>query len=373
MKTILFAVFLSLPASVFAQWTPDFKVSSDTGARLNENMGRCLAVSGDSVYAVWCDNSAGASSIFYANSFDGGATWSAPIALAGASKSADFPSIAVSGELVNIAYRDDSTSWYERSTDGGQTWQPRRSLGNFYWWPSITCDGRHVFVALNSNVPGNSEVWFRRSMDGGETWDSIVRVSNALGRSEDPSIAASDGHVYLVWNDNRDSLNGAPIMQAYGRISSDNGTTWGPETLWNKPPTSSYFPVVHALGTNVDFAWGDRRGMFEVFYKYSTDHGTSWSNETQLSIPGSTAAYPVLARSGPDVHIVWWYFGGAVVYRHSSDVGATWGPETDLVPVASTPWEPFIETGPNALHLLWQDHRDGYSAIYYKREATNST
>src|SRR2546423_384615 len=90
-----------LPATGFAQWSAPTKLSTaDTSTRLNENMGRCLAVSGDSVHVVWVDAATGV--LYYKHSFDAGATWSTDAALtAGLS---DFSCIAVNGSTVHIAY-----------------------------------------------------------------------------------------------------------------------------------------------------------------------------------------------------------------------------------------------------------------------------
>ncbi|HWF44153.1 MAG TPA: hypothetical protein VG537_05895, partial [Candidatus Kapabacteria bacterium] len=181
----LFGLFFA--SNVFAQWETDRRISNDTSAHLNENMGQCLAVSGDSVHVVWWDSNA----IYYKHSFDGGTNWSADTRLTDATIEVDFPSIAVSGNTIHIAFRDTTggvyASYYMRSLDGGNTWEPKILLGNYYWWPSITASAGAVFVALNSNAPGNSEVWFLRSLDNGTTWDTVRQISNAAGRSEDPS------------------------------------------------------------------------------------------------------------------------------------------------------------------------------------------
>ena len=374
----LFVAFLLYPGALSAQWTAEQKISTlDTSAGLNENMGQCLAVSGDSIHVVWTNTASGARGVYYKHSFDGGLTWTGETKLTGPTSVADLPSIAASGSTVHIMWRDTigavNVNYYIRSLDGGKTWGPKVFFGNWYWWPSITCVGNMVFVALNSSAPGNTEVWFQRSTDNGTTWDSVIRISNAPGRSEDPSISASDGHVYLVWNDNRDSTNTVPKqaqMKAYARVSSDNGVTWGPETLWNNPPSKSYFPFVHASGSNVDFVWGDLRTYYQVFYKHSSDYGMTWSSEQPLT-SGNGGDYPVVTRNGLDVHAEWFLFGGGggITYRHSGDGGTTWDAPVGLVSGAGNPGSPFLVANGSTLHTIWIDQRDGYHAVYYKRTA----
>src|SRR5947209_7895933 len=89
-----FAVFAVLSfcfaavAQAQAQWQPPVRLSTvDTGARLNENMGHCLAVSGDSIFVVWADANSGA--IFFKRSWDNGTSWSTDSTLVRAN--ADFP------------------------------------------------------------------------------------------------------------------------------------------------------------------------------------------------------------------------------------------------------------------------------------------
>ncbi len=374
----VFSLCLSF-SSLFAQWEADRKLSSiDTAARLNENMGQCLAVNGDSIHIVWCNNQPGRNILYYKHSFDGGTTWSDDIPLVSSSTtSPDFPSIAVSGATVHVAYRDtlggngEGVTYYKRSLDGGNTWETSVSLGIYHWWPSIACVGERVFIALNDSHPGNTEVYFRRSTDNGTTWDSVKQISNAAGRSEDPSITASDGHVYMAWNDNRTG-----IMQTWYRHSSDWGTTWGDETQMTNAAQFAYFPFIHAVNNDVDLLWGNRTGSsYTVMYKHSSDHGATWSEEQALSNEvNATSAYPTLVRRDKNVHVTWFDFNSGVYYRRSNDGGSTWIPALQLVTAASNPGSPFIGLNNTALHLIWLDHRDGYSAIYYTRNLTgNST
>ena len=375
---LLFLTFIALPilsiaSPLLAQWETDRKLSSTDSSKLNENMGQCLAASGDTIHIVWWDCKSGSSTVYYKHSFDGGITWGADTPLTNPTNPSDFPSIAISGATVHVAFRDTTggqyTSYYKRSQDGGSTWEPSVSLGNYYWWPSITTAGPVVFVALNDSHPGNTEVYCRRSTDNGSTWDTVHQISNAAGRSEDPSIVAGGGFVHMAWNDNRTG-----IMQTFYRRSSDNGITWGSETQLTNAPEFAYFPMLHAFGSDVDLVWGNRTGSaFDIFYKSSSDFGTTWGAEQHLTSGAATSAYPVITHDGPNVHLVWWDFKGDVYYRYSSNGGTSWDPATSLVSAGSAPSNPFITAAGPTLHLIWLDHRDGYPAIYYKRNPTGNS
>ena len=369
----LFILAIAVPSALMAQWNADQRLSADTSASLNENMGQCLAISGDSLHVLWVDYKVDGGAIFYKHSYDAGKTWSVDARLTPSPSYVGFASIATCGNFVHVAYRDTTggqyVSFYKRSTDGGNTWSAPVSLGAYYWWPSITCDGSDVYVALNSNTPGNSEVWFRRSRDNGATWEAVVQISNAAGRSEDPSISASVGLVHLAWNDNRTGT-----MQTWYRSSTNAGTTWGPETQITTPAGGTYCPIVHASELSLDVAYGAHIGStFEIFYKQSTDFGATWTSDIQLSHAGATSVYPVVARSGSNVHVVWWQFSGGAVYDHSTDGGATWATPTTLMSASNTPTNPFICASGSKLHAVWLDKRTGHPEVYYMNNISSST
>ena len=370
---ILINYLMAMPSPLHAQWEADRKISTaEVSARLNENMGRCLAASGDTLHVVWWDSNNNGSAIFYKHSYDAGTSWSADQRLTDIPGSADFPSIAVSGAIVHIAYRDTSntpyTSYYKRSRDGGNTWETKVSLGEYYWWPSISYDGSSVYVALNSNSPGNSEVHFRRSTDNGTSWENVIQISNASGRSEDPTIAAGGGSVHFAWNDNRTG-----IMQTFYRRSSDNGSTWGQEVQLTHSTLFAYCPLLHVTGSHVDLAWGDRRsGNYNIFFLQSADEGSTWGPEKQLTFTAGTSVYPVIARDGSNIHLVYWTMNEDVYYLYSSDGGFTWKSSLSLVSAGTKPGYPYIAASGSMLHVIWVDQRDGHSAIYYKRNPTGN-
>jgi hypothetical protein len=371
---LLLAVCCSLSA-LLAQWEPDTKLSTtDSAAGLNENMARCVVTCADTVHVIWCDTHNNGSAIYYKRSSDDGATWGPDERLSGNPGTAGFPTLAVSGANVHLAFRDQRTgrycSYYKCSTDGGRNWGQDVFISDsslFNWWPAIAAVGPMVCVALNLDTV-NSEVYFRRSTDNGDTWDTIQRISNAPLRSEDPCIAASDSNVHIVWNEFRHGGNGH--SEVYYRRSSDQGVTWGPETRLTYDTAMSYSPTVYPSGSNVDVAWEDSRdGNFEIYHKRSTDYGLTWGADERFTTDSATSVYPSIVTDGANVHIVWFGLSGGagIFYLHSSDDGASWDPIDTLVSGASSPASPFIDFAGPILHVIWKDTRDGHGAIYYKR------
>jgi hypothetical protein len=92
----------------------------------------------------------------------------------------------------------------------------------------VTASGDNVYVTWWDNKTGNWEVFFAKSTDNGETFDDTINLSNANGRSEDASIAASGDNVYVTWWDNKTGTR-----EPFFRGSTDGGETFGNTIMLN--------------------------------------------------------------------------------------------------------------------------------------------
>jgi hypothetical protein len=361
-------------------WMLSYFTYSDTIA-LNRNHARTLAASGDSVHFVYSSSKDGI--IWYAHSFDGGQSWRSytwPLdSLRISDSSCDYPAIAVQGPNVHVVYRKFGAinkTYYRRSTDGGMTWLPRVLLGAYNMTPAIAADGKNIFVALNGTDFGNSEIWLRRSTDNGATWDTAIRISNAEGRSEHPSVTVSQGHVYLAWNDTRDT---GIVMETYGRISSDNGVTWGGEMPLNKPITSAEQACIDAYGPNVDLVWINYEyAGYDVFHRHSTDFGATWSPEHRLSDTVWNSSYtPTVTRDHNEVYIMWIGIDqrSHLFTLHSTDGGTTWKDDEILgfyyLSQSYAPVWPCVVASDGHVHTIWSlydyDQYPYGRSVFYSR------
>jgi hypothetical protein len=373
-KSILSLIFLftTVPYLLYAQWSARTLLSPNAiSASLNENMATCLAVGGDTVHVVWSDQRPAGTAIYYKRSFDLGTTWNVDTPITDTTGSATFPAISVSGSTVHVVWMDTSlghrASFYKRSLDGGNTWGQTFCLDSITaFWPGLSSSGTMVVVSLNKQVAvGNTEVFFRRSMDNGVTWDAEQRISNAIGRSEDPAISALGTDIHLVWNDERTG-----IMQIYYRHSKDAGVTWGPETQLTNATGSDacYSTMVSLDGPNTDVPYGySKNGNFDVWLTQSADTGATWVANNRLTFPPVTEAYPYLARNGLNLHLVYPQIvsgGGSVWYLHSADGGANW----DSTLMLGAGGQPFIAITGCVLHVIWTDS----GSVYYKNNPTGN-
>ena len=52
-------------------------------------------------------------------------------------------------------------------------------------------DPPEVHLSFCSTDPGNNEIFFRRSTDNGDNFDATQNISNNMGSSHSPHLAAS--------------------------------------------------------------------------------------------------------------------------------------------------------------------------------------
>lgn len=172
-------------------------------------------VSGQVIHVVWTDGRGNHPGIYYKRSSNGGTTWGAetPLTINDVAYS-DSPSLSVSGSDVHVVFRDSRNStgtgyeiFHKHSTDGGLTWSADAQLTNFgvtVYNPSLSVSGSGVHVVWADNHEGNFEIYYDRSADGGQSWQTVTRLTNNSSASFYPFVSASVAAVHVIWEDNRD-------------------------------------------------------------------------------------------------------------------------------------------------------------------------
>jgi hypothetical protein len=182
-------------------------MSKDSGATwtcldsLGQRAWSFLAVSdtGNKMVAAYCENL----SYSVLVSSDGGASWSAPLALSGyATACSRDASISSDGAVIVLASYKGSTCYL--STNGGQSWVPISACANesSVIGSSVSKDGKNIVLV------GYNTIW--NSIDGGQTWNS--KTYQAYGNKAD---ITDDGKCIAISN-----------SDGYVRLSKDGGSTW---------------------------------------------------------------------------------------------------------------------------------------------------
>lgn len=298
------------------------------------------------------------SDISVSKSFDGGQTFGSPVSAVsknGTTHFLDKEWLAVDPTNLNRIYVtytdfDDSGSLcgfalvsglpipraaieLVRSTDGGIIWGTPVVIdevcGKVFVHGSQVAvgPGGEVYVAWEAfAASGARELDIRKSTDSGATFGALVKVDNVICAGtcdlfqgnfrtgfEFPTLAvdrsgkATNGSVYIAWNDGRNLTVPDAASESYGYAdimasrSTDGGATWlapvrvnnNPEPLSSGLGTDQYSPGIAVDKTGkVGICFYDRRLDPNNFFidrecAFSKNAGTSWSNKriTKKSFP----------------------------------------------------------------------------------------
>ena len=380
--TIIFIVvfFFSLAAQISAQtWSPNKRLTWNPQYSLRPS----IAVdSANRIHVVWADSKSGNYQIYYKQSSDGGATWSAFQQLASNTGGSDNPFIAVdSANGIHVTWEDydyaslmNSEIFYKRSTDSGATWSRNKRLtwnSGYSQVPSMAVDsGGGIHLVWEDYSPGNGDIYYKQSTDGGTTWSKATRFTWNASNSTAPSIAADTGGIiHVAWGDTTPGAS-----EIFYKRSTDSGTTWSGikritwSTDWSASPSIS---VDSSSGVHLVWARSPSPDM-EIYYKKSTDAGASWTGTKRMTWNSSNSFNAsITADSGTGIHVVWndYSFGNAeIFYKQSTDSGANWSTLTRLTWNASSSTNPAIAAAPGSsdIHVVWNDSGPGNEEIYYK-------
>jgi hypothetical protein len=356
-----------------AQWQPDVRLTNDPASSSTSfNNARCVAAGGDSVHVVWYDDRDGNDEIYYKRSSDGGLNWEADIRLTNNTAVSELPSIAVLGSNVYVVWNDfrdgNNEIYFKSSLDAGVNWEEDTRLTSNSApsdYPSVSVSGSVVNVVWRDGRDGNWEIYYKSSTDEGLTWGSDIRLTDNSSDSFNPSVSAAGSIVHVVWYDFRDG--GGEI---YYKRSSDAGISWGTDTRLTNNSGSSLAPSISVSDSDVHVVWQDNSdGNEEIYYIRSTDEGMNWGQVTSITNNLAGSYLPSVVVSGLVVHVVWAdeQFGNReIFYKRSTDAGTNWEQDIRLTNASEESWLPSISVSDSILHVVWRDERDGNNEIYYK-------
>lgn len=330
--------------------------------------------------------------VFYMRSTDGGATFGDFQNISGdASRSDEFPDVAVSGDNVYIAWEAPPVSgaeqdiYIKRSVNGGTTFAGLRNVSNNptrSTEPDLDACGTTVhLVWKNPSNPNNqateNDIFYSRSTDSGLNWGAAANITNTAGASAKPVVGCSGNTVIVL--DHEDG--GADVWMAR---STNNGASFA--TLFNLSNDSDRSKVAELAfeGNNVHAVWENPldqlgTGIPDILYRRSTDGGATWTPNPATNPPmnlsntaGVTSKSGAVAVSGSTVHVVWVETFGSndeIVYIRSTDGGATWSSPVNISNTAAKSAKPAIAVAGNRVFVAWEDDQTGAGDIYYRFSA----
>ncbi len=255
------------------------------------------------VVVAWSEWARGPAVLDVRVSTNNGLAWG-PIKRVPAPVGVEFPSVAVAGTTIHVAWSDSVAlpHWgrVARSTDGGNSWTLRRlDARGTYGITKIAASGSAVF-AVWVRYPDRALVG-RFSGDGGLTWHyPEVLGSSTLGDlSDNFAIAARPDRLVVAWPG-----QGYPAVESPEvRVRIRAGDSWLPTvSVAAAPPTGQTRGENHAIsasllaGSRVGLAWAPtfftEDGLFplptDVVWAESSDNGITWTPATVVSPAGTT-------------------------------------------------------------------------------------
>jgi hypothetical protein len=375
-KTLVLITLIILNSiNLFSQWQPDVRLTNNGSfSFLSYNNARCLAASGNILHVIWYDDRYGNWELFYKRSTNMGVTWEADVNLTNYDNLiSGFPSIAVFGNNVYVVWDDsrdgNNEIYFKQSTDQGLTWQTDTRLTDnsaYSLNPSLAVSGSVLQVVWRDSRDGNAEIYYKRSTDGGISWEADTRLTDNPSTSANASVAVSDLLVCVVWEDSRHGNS-----EIYFKQSTDGGGNWGADTRLTNNSVNSNNPSVAIAGSVVHVIWEDSPEVQpEIYYQRSTDGGNTWETETRLTNDQNVSEYPSLTVSGSVLHTVWSDRSNSssseVYYNRSIDGGVNWESNTRLTDTLGLSDFPKIAVSGSTVHTIWRDNREGNLEIYYK-------
>lgn len=186
-----FEIYLISSADNGATWSSPKRLTNNAGSSYEPS----LAANGANVYLAWKDRTPGNYEIYFKMSSDNGLTWSAPKRLTNNAGGSHEPSIASVGSDVYVSWFDNSAGdeeiYAKTSADNGATWSAARRLtstAGFSIYPSTAVSGSRVHVAWSDSSTGNYEIYLKTSADKGVTWSAVKRMTFNSGNSSQASV-----------------------------------------------------------------------------------------------------------------------------------------------------------------------------------------
>ncbi len=324
-----------------------------------------IAVEDDKIYVVWGDStnlsgSGSDSDIFYRYYY--GNIWSEIQVISEPINGKDlntagsgYPSIAVEDGSIYVVWGDynntngageeDSDIFY-RCNLSGMGWGDIQvisepELGNninngWSYFPEIAVSNSKVYVVWedNSSFSGSGvdddEIYFRCNTTG-SSWEEIQIVSEPVfgknintGWSYNPSIAAENGNIYIIWED-LNNTNGAGYDEDIFYRCNLSGSGWSEIQVISEPVEGnnyntalSWDPDIAVANGNIHVIWMDLENYtgagdseFDVFYRGNLS-GSGWGEIQVISepIPGvdiniGDGWNTAVAAENNNVYIVW--------------------------------------------------------------------
>ncbi|UCD91747.1 MAG: exo-alpha-sialidase, partial [Methanobacteriota archaeon] len=373
-------------------WFQKIRISQEVTEPYLISVQPAIAVSGSYVHVVWTSNADGLhSDIYCRSSSTNGGSWGPIVRITQSSLTSNYPKIAAGGPNLHVVWKDGTTSpyqvYYRMSPDYGETWNDGKGLdadrvlshSATGTRPSVAVVTRSVYVVWRGAGASNSEVFGVRSTDNGYSWIEERLLSDDVGASSNPALAANGNNVHVLWPDNR---NGK--LEIFYKRSTNDFRTFGTDTKIAADITFDLTsPALSVFDNNIHVVGVEETGFSQIWYKNKILDDETW-NQFDVSVTTSrTASLPSVASSSNYVHVLWQDNRDPsekyeIYYRRSANYGANWddgngNPFVDRLIYGTSDQSvmPKIVASGRYLYAVWATWDSGIARIYFCRSTDN--
>jgi hypothetical protein len=250
-------------------WSANLRVNDDTGPASPQSSARIAVTGGGDGVAVWADHRSHAWNVYSSRLPAGGTAWAANVRVTDNGISRKFtPDVAIGPDGTAYAVWEDdragdSDVWFSKLPPGASTWTANERISDDpgtadQYEPriEINASGDLVVLWLDDRVP-STEVRMARLRAASPSWETsrVVSDAAAVPVSLDLSLA-TDGSAFAVWQDARGTSY--DIWGAEYDPATDAWLT--PALISDDPGATAQMRATVARGPNqVVVAWRDDR------------------------------------------------------------------------------------------------------------------
>jgi hypothetical protein len=261
------------------------------------------------------------------------------------------PEIAVSGNTVHVIWFTGSPYnqlYYRRSTDGGQTWEPKQLLFTYAWnnllsgatLKRMVVEGDYVHIAVCTTT----NLYYLRSANQGASFEAERNLYTAasLHSLRTNYIAASDGKLTICFLDNFWYSDMWTSPWSGGRVlnSDDHGVNFSQHTVFDHIGSGYNIFDLLRVGDRIYVLYTDHSYYYGMIYGRLylavSSNAAAPFTENFISVPSKNGEHKTqplqdshyvakMAGAGNNVSVIWPGMDAddvlSVFYRKSADSG----------------------------------------------------
>ncbi len=268
--------------------------------------------------------------------------------------------------------------YYANSSDGGTTWSKSKMINDDggttqQGRPDIAIDSNDIIHVVweDRRRVDDFDIYYANSTDGGITFSINKKINDLSTESRDPAIAIDEkDNIHIAWCDYRNTGITGPDI--YYTNSTDGGINFSSNKRVSDDTGNAYqfWPDIAANGDIIGIVWEDERET-SVYFANSTDGGITFSPNKRVNDVIGAANWDAAIAINSDGYIcvVWEGKDNDIYFVNSTDGGATFSPSQRVNDDTGTDYQrlPSLILKNRTVYVLWQDDRNGNYDIYFSR------